>query len=445
MNHLAELQRFLPDPYTLARDGVLTRLLDVVALELECVDEDLDRLRQTHWIRTAYRLEDVEKLAALVGVARLPWEDLRTFRARLLPLVKARLAGALGPEEIKRFVYEYLQESERALTVTAGRGAYQLVPGLQRVTLDEAYAPPPDRPLFRPLALEENPHRTKRSGVLAARGGNVPYLYRWTEANRGLEPTVATFAVTGLFGGVTTVPVLVNVTTGDLLGFSRPLKFGQRLDIEPAGEGDRAHATLNGVDVTEHLFGMRGFALGTPFALADLDPEPRLPRLARGPNDWIYLSVGLFDVKGLNRFFFAIARDSLYEGKFDETFFDRALFPSGNVCRLEMQWIETEPASFVVRVPRYVVIEPRDAAAAEETPPYEEVAAGLRDAIGQLRAAGVRAAVELVPFVETQRQRVRVTLPWVVTDREIGSAGARDRISIGGRFGETSLGDSRYE
>ena len=53
MKHLPALQSYLPDPYTLAPDAVLTQLLDTMALELECVDEDMDRLRQTHWVRTA--------------------------------------------------------------------------------------------------------------------------------------------------------------------------------------------------------------------------------------------------------------------------------------------------------------------------------------------------------------------------------------------------------
>ena len=193
MKHLPALQSYLPDPYTLAPDAVLTQLLDTMALELECVDEDMDRLRQTHWVRTAYRLADAEKLAALVGVKRLAWEDLRTFRARLLPLVKARLAGALGPNEIKKFVYDYLRETENALSDTDNQLAYQLLPGLQRVPFEKAFASVAERPLFRPLQLNENPLREKTSGVLAARGGDIPYLYRWSETNKGLDETQATF------------------------------------------------------------------------------------------------------------------------------------------------------------------------------------------------------------------------------------------------------------
>lgn len=446
MKHLAAMQRYLPDPYSLAPDAVLTQLLDTVALELECVDEDLDRLRQTHWIRTAYRLQDAEKLGALVGVPRLPWEDLRTYRARLLPLVKARLAGALGPNEIRKFVYDYLLETENALSDADGRLPYQLLPGLQRVTGEQAYATLSERPLFRPLQLIENPERLRSSGVLAARGGKVPYLYRWTESNKGLDHTQATFAITGLFAGRTTVPILVNLTTGDLIGFARHLNFGQRLEITLVPDtSDRAQATIDGHDVTRHLFSVRGFQLGVPFARSDIDPQPLLPRLTRGANDWIFLSIGLFDIKGLNHFFFSIADQSLREGVFDETLFNHALFPSGTIARLDMQWIETEPASFEMRVPRYLVAEPATISAAESEPMYAQIADGLRSAIAQLRAAGVRSQVKFIPFVETQPQRVSVTLPWIVTDRQIGSPGTHDDVALGGIFGETKVDDSRFE
>ena len=445
MKHLAQLQSYLPDPYALAADAVLTQLLDTVALELECADEDLDRLRQTHWIRTAYRLADAEKLAALVGVKRLPWEDLRTFRARLLPLVKARLAGALGPNEIKRFVYDYVLETEKALSDTDNSLAYQLVPGLQRVPFKDAFALVTERPLFRPLRLIENPPCEKTSGVLATRR-SIPYLYRWSESNKGLDETHATFALTGLFGGKTTVPILVNITTGDLIGYAKALPFGQRLEIGFAAEtADRATATLNGIDVSRRLFSLRGFVPGVPFTRADLDAQARLPRMSRGNNDWVFLSVGLFDSKGLDHFFFSIADNDLYEAVFDETFFNHALFPSGAVARLEMQWSETEPASFVLQVPRFIVIEPNALAAEESMPMYAEIAEGLRGTIAELRAAGVRSQVQFIPFVETQPQRVRVTLPWLVTDRQTGSAGTHDRLSLGGRFGETTIGDSRFE
>ena len=91
MTHMERLQDLLPPPYSLAADSLFSQLLNVVALELEILDEDLDRVRQSHWIRTAYQLADAEKLAALMGIKRLAWETLPLFRERLLALVTARL------------------------------------------------------------------------------------------------------------------------------------------------------------------------------------------------------------------------------------------------------------------------------------------------------------------------------------------------------------------
>jgi hypothetical protein len=242
------------------------------------------------------------------------------------------------------------------------------------------------------------------------------------------------------------VPVLVNETTGDLLGYAGTIRFGEIVVIGPQeGSEGMARATLNGSDVTSRLFSLEGFTLGVPFAPEDLDDAPRLPRMARGLNKWIFLSVGLYNVKGLNHFFFSIAGKDLREGVFDGTYFDHALFPSGVVAQLEMAWVETEPASFQVRVPRYLVAEPASIAAGQEIRLYEQIAEGLEDSIRQLHAAGVRAEVNFIPFIETQPQKVRVSLPWKILDRQKGSAGTRDELSMGGRFGETPLGGSRYE
>ena len=446
MNSLARIQEHLPGPYALAADATLSQFLEVIALEFEAFQEDLDRMRQSHWIRFLYRLADAEKLATLVGVTRLAWENLPTFRARLLPLVVARLHGALGPLEIKRFVYDYLRAAEIALADTDNGIAYELVPGLARIAFDKAFGPVAERPLYRPLELLENPQQVKISGALAARSGRVPYLYRWQDQNRGLAETRARFCISGLIGGRTNVPVLVNQTTGDLLGYAGTLLYGQTLVIEEQAESDGVvRATIDGSDVSSRLFSVRGFTLGVPFTKKDIAAIPVLPRMARGVNQWIFLAVGLYDVKGLNHYFFAIAGRELYEGRFDETFFNQALFPSGNVVRLEMDWVETVPACFEVRVPRCLVVEPAAVVAAQKDHPYSQIAEGLESAIGELHAAGVRAEVRFVPFIETQRQKVRVTLSWKVIDPEKGSAGSGGRVSTGGRFGETSIGGSRFE
>src|SRR5207248_9032387 len=152
----------------------------------------------------------------------------------------------------------------------------------------------------------ENPEVARQSAALRAAGGRVPYLFRWEEVNRGLEETVPAFRLTGLAGGRPAVPVLANLTTGELVGYAGQVPLGEVLALRAAGDPadpQRAAATLGVEDVTARLFSLGGWVPGVPFDRDDLDAAPRLPRLARGANDWLFLAVGLFDLRGLNRFF----------------------------------------------------------------------------------------------------------------------------------------------
>jgi hypothetical protein len=223
--------------------------------------------------------------------------------------------------------------------------------------------------------------------------------------------------------------------------------LGQRVELLRAdGEDPRAAVgLLDGRDVSERLFSVGGFTLGVPFAPPDMDEQPRLPRLARGLNRWIYLALGLFDVRGLDHVFFAVADAVLREGAFDETSFDHALFPSGPLTKLEMEWEEHEPAAFEVHVPSGVVVEAPELAQAAGRAAHEHLFEGLRTAIERIHAAGVRAVVRQEPFIERQEQRVRAVVPWLVVDPETGPVGEGESLVLGARFGESGLDRSRFE
>lgn len=442
MNYLPQILDSLPPPYTQADDSVLARIVNLAALEFEVAQEDLDRMRQTHWIQSVYSMKDAAKLGALLDIGPFDWETLDLYRRRLLALVVARLKGALGPNEVRQFAYDYLQNCERVLSAS-------FVPGLQTVTLSQAFEQSADRPQFRPLELRENPHRVRTSQTLSDRGARVPYLLRWSETNTGLDETVVEFHIAGLVQNRTVVPTLVNLTTGDLIGYAGRVPFGQTLSVRranPDGALDdrELRATLDGVDVTDRMFSVGNFQLGVPFTQQQQEPKPLLPRLPRGANDWIFLAVGLYDVRGLDRFFFSIAGKDLHEAVFDETAFDASLFPSGTIARLDMRWMETEPACFELHVPRRIVIEPADAVASSDRP-YQKVSDGLVSSVAELRAAGVKAQVVFVPFQESQRQTVVGRLPWKVLDPETAPSGDTKSIELGARFGESPLDQSRFE
>ncbi|MGE3956466.1 MAG: hypothetical protein AB7H96_07085 [Vicinamibacterales bacterium] len=434
MSVMSRMQDVLPPPLTVAADSVLMRLLEVMAFEVEAAHEDVERVRQTHWIRTTRRIEEAQKLGALLDIPPLPGEGLDLYRERLVAMAVARLHGATGPQEIRTFVYDYLNAAEHVLDAT-------VMLGLHGTPLDEAYAGA-RRPVFRPLALVENPPLRRVSPVLGARGNRVPYLLRWTETNRGLDDTTIDLDLRGLFGGATAVPVVVNLTTGELIGYRDVLRYGERLEIGGDAGTRAAAARLNGRDVTDRLFSVSGFVPGVPIDAGALDAEPRVPRLVRGPNDWLYLQLAHFDVRGLDRVFLSMAGDALREGVFDATGFDESLFPSGPLAWLSLAWTETEPAAFEVRVPRTVVIEP---AREQPEPPHDVVERGLVDSVRRLHAAGVRAAVRFEPFVERQPMREQFDLPFRVFDPERGPSGIDRGATLGGRFGETRIGQSRFE
>ena len=439
MTALDRLQALLPPPLSDARDSVLGQLLEAVALQIDAFNEDLDRMRRTHWVNFAYRLEDLYKLAALLGIDRFVWEDLHLFRSRLLAMVAARLRGAVGPEELKQFVLDYLRGVEGTIDDTV------LVPGLARTPDAEAYGPIERRPLYRPLQFVEWPARRRHSNALRARSGRLPYLHRWTEFNGGLEESMPRFVLSGFPDDSTAVPMLVNLSSGEFIGYAGVLRFGQRLVIEAADDARTGRALLAGEDVSDRLFSIAGFTPGVAFELADLDAPARLPRMRRGENRWIFLLIGRYDLPSLNRSFFAMADEGLFEGRFDETNFNQAVFPSGTNARLAMSWIEAEPASFEIRIPRHFVIESPAMTGPSGEPPHALVARALAIMIARLRAAGVRAGVRHLPFRETQRQRDSLRLPWIRLETEIASAGREVRLEQGGRFGETELGGSRFE
>ena len=441
MTMLDRILDVLPPIYTAAPDSVVAALIGEFALEFDVIQEDLDRLRRTHWINHVYRFEDAKKIGALCGVAPLPRETLESFRARLLPLIKAQLAGALGPEEIKRFVDTYLRNAEAAYESI-------LVAGLAKTAdADEAYRPLPKRPFFRPLTFREFPPRRRRSATLAARGGLAPVLFRWTETNGGLEHSVPSFRITGLGGRKTATPLIANLSTGEMILYADRLLAGAELEIVPEGEGEgdgrAARAILDGADVTHKLKSLSGFTLGAPFSAAQYDATPRLPQLRRGRSDWLYLSVGLFDVRGLDHMFFTLADGELREGRFDETGFDHSLFPSGPLAQVDMSWTEIEAASFEVEIPRTIVVEPEGAP--DDASPHLLVADAIERSIGMLHAAGVRTAVRFTPFVERQEQRIRHRISWIMLDPEKGPGGTHDSFEFGFQFGETGLGRSRFE
>ena len=381
----------------------------------------------------------------------LPWEDdLDLLRPRARALIDARLAGAVGKREIGRFVVDYLARVAAAIDVTVVRG----LPSLRE--WEAAYPAGTFTPGHdgidddgpEPLRFTEWPRRTRHSEQL----GTVPYLHRWTERNGGVFTATPTIEIVGLPGGRTAVPIVANLTSGALVGWRGVVGTGRRLVIRPTveggGDGAGAPAAVAELDdevsgrrdVTDRLFSVSSFTPGVAFAPGDVDADPRLFTLTQGDNELRYLNAGLYDVNGIGHVGFALAPDDLREAAFDETAFDRSLFPAGPAAALAMSWVERVPATFRVGVRRDVVVHQRVA----DTAVVGEVSDALAGGLGELRAAGVVAELELRGLRERQQQRIRVALPFVRLPVESAPSGDGERVAVSARFGDSPLGDSRF-
>jgi hypothetical protein len=456
MAALETLCELLPPPWTQHPASVVASVLDVAALELEAAQEDVDRLRRSHGFDTAYRLGDLVKLVALLGVTPLPWEDdLDLLRPRSRALIDARLAGAVGKREVAQFVVDYLARVTAVLDL-------ELVHGLPSLRTWEAAYPDGtfapghdgvDDEGAQPLRFVEWPRRTRRSRQL----GTVPYLHRWTERNGGVFAATPRLEIVGLPGGRTAVPIVANLSAGALIGWRGVIGAGRRLVIRAVdedGEGGAGAGEVGGAvavaelddevsgrrDVTDRLFSVSSFTPGRPFPPEDIDAEPRLFALVQGDNDLRYLNAGLYDVDGIGHVGFALAPDDLREAAFDATTFDHSLFPAGPVAALAMSWVERVPATYRVGVRRDVVVHRRVA----DPGIVGDVADALARGLDELRAAGVVAELDLHGFEEGQRQRVRVALPWVRLRPEPGPSGDGERLAVSARFGASPLGESRF-
>ena len=198
--------------------------------------------------------------------------------ARLLALVDARLAGAVGPP----------RSALRARLPRPGRPRLRVdvrPPGCRgcatgsRPTRRTPFAPghdgiddgaPDDGGADPPLRFVEWPRRTRRSVQLGA----VPYLYRWTERNGGVFAAAPRLEIVGLPGGLTAVPIVADLTAGALIGWpasSAPAAGWSSAPPTnaPPGEGGVVAELDDEVsgrrDVSDRLFSVSSFTAGVPF------------------------------------------------------------------------------------------------------------------------------------------------------------------------------------
>lgn len=421
MNRLDTMRDRLP-PVWSSEPGTITRsLLALIATWQAAYDEDMDRVQRSHWVDTAFDLGDLSRIGALFQIAPAPWETESLYRVRLKATIAARLRGAVSRDVLEFVLVAILGGAQTALgsryadlPATAGQGVSVFHTGPDG---------PPDTPAF-----VEFPIRRRRSADLLTDGALRRPLAKITLTNTGLHPTGLQGIIRGVAGKKTAVPLIANLTNGQVMVYVGMIACGQALAFGIGPEGDFT-ATLDGRDVADRFLTAEGFEPGGRFEPMIPDPEPRPLRLERGENQLWFFPLALYDEPVLGTGVFALPEADLTHGRWagkDDTVekkavtpFGKALFEQPPAVSLDLYWDESTPATFRFLIPAGIVRREtgQDVDAATER---ERLFVLMQDTLAALRAAGIDGRVEPRPFAETQRQadRVQVLDPTLLAETQ---------------------------
>lgn len=353
------LSRF-PDFYE-AQDPqkLLYGVLSALAAPLERLDRQLIEAMWSHWPRRAQDIQDLEQIAALYGVRRFDGEPRERFRQRLLALVRILLTGTATPGALLQVAAATL-----GLDVWDASGQPQLSPGsIANATL----APVTGR--TQPLTLVETPWQAIEPEAVACVNGQRLGFHQ-----DDFAPVVPTLVVTGV-GERTVEPLVVNLTSGQAIGYLGNVPDGQRLVIRPDGT-----ARLDGRDVSERLYALQGgfydrdafdqararlvrrqpraaFGLrgldGPDFLFAGQPTAVQTPRLPVGDSEWaVTATIGRFGRTAFGRAVWDAPDPQVFQqGRFAVTPWDGSLFTLAPSLHLALRWQERERAVCELRVP----------------------------------------------------------------------------------------------
>ena len=412
MKRADDMASRLPSLY---REGELVvTSLSQPAVQLEIVEEELLDIQRAHHFDAALELTDAAKLAALLDFVPEPWQNLALFRSWVHSQRNAALRrGAVTIEALTGFAEDYAEGYQDAT----------------RVRFQDQ----------DPVLIENPPRRkTLRPGLI----DNITPLSQFTIENKGLDETTVSFLLAGLPAGPESVPVIVNLTTGEGLMFQGNIGPGQRLWLRVGRDG-AAEGQLERDDVTAKLRSITNVVPGEPWTMPQVQTPARPLRLVRGVNQLWFLPVAHYDLLGLDRFLLALADLALSQGRWDEARLDHSVFYQDAAVNLTATWVESEPASFEVQVPTQSVRRHplASGSAAEER---ERLRGAIELGVKRLKAAGVRSTVSALAFSEIQRQADHLTLVLPLVIREHGSTGADSVPESGGLFDVTGFSDSTF-
>jgi hypothetical protein len=441
MNRLdACLQRF-PPIYNIDPGSLLHQVMALFTTSMAAYDEDMNRVQRAHWIDTAFDRDDIVKLGALFDIPAASWEPDHLYRARLKATIAARLRGAVTRDVLEFVLVRIIDGAQQALGTR-----YFDLPATTGTGRSVFHTGPTEKPMTP--AFIEYPKQRRRSENLINERGLLRSLGKFTLNNKGLHSVPLQGVIRGVTGRMTTVPVLVNLTNGQVLTYLGDLPCGYELQLGVDDNGEFT-ANVNDKDMRDRLYTGEGFVPGESFTPIIPDPEPQPLMLERGENQLWYFPLAVFDEKILGAGVYGMPAVDLQHGRYAErdneqigTLFDKSLFEQPYGVSLDLWWDEDVPARFVFEIPSGVVR--RDARVDSDLDADRvRLFALLQQTVNLLRAAGIDGRVEPRALSDSQEMndRVRILDPTLISDE----MRMESRLSgLSALFDSSALDGSRF-
>lgn len=343
---------------------------------------------------------ELGRIGALFGFPPARGEQVDGFRRRLVEFIAVHRAGLTTASAILRLVALVYQAEDRpaiSWVREPGRSTF-----LARATFMAA-GPGGERREVH-VDLQDNP-----SAPNSVRFAKVPAASRLTVTNMGLDPAVPELRLTPI-DEPARAPVFVHSATGLRLiyvgvvqpGHTLTLRDGRPPLIDGIPQPESTPVLLTNpfvFDGDTSRFAGPGLA-GARFSVAALPGKPsasgeREPMmlLAPGASTWVYDVMGRSELKAFLAPFYT-ADSHLELEKLVGAVSDPV--PAAPIADIELEWDESVPASFSLRVPADHV--PHVFELDGESEPGKRLGAFVRElewALNYGRAAGIRARVEL--------------------------------------------------
>lgn len=346
---------------------------------------------------------ELGRIGALFGFPPARGEQVEAFRRRLVEFIAIHRAGLTTASAILRLVALVYQAEDRPAitwvddpprTTRIARAAFMAAgPGGERREVN--------------VDLLDNP--TAPNSVHFAQ---VPAASRLTVTNMGLDPAIPEIRLHPL-GKPARAPMFVHSATGLRLIYVGVVKPDETLTLRNARpplingipQSDATPVLLTNpfvFDGESSRFAGPGLE-GARFSVASLQGKRSLANeaepimlLAPGESTWIYDAIGQDELKAFLAPFYDLnqptevaALDKLVTSVADPV-------PAAPTADIELEWDESVPASFALRVPADHV--PHVFELDGESDPGKRLGAFVRElewALNYGRAAGIRARVEL--------------------------------------------------